>query len=377
MKEKNDVSLLNDKDEKYQGKNFANLLAGIAGGSVSTILTYPLDLIKVRLQVNEGRECEKKAARIRPSMFKTGLGVWKHEGLPGFYRGLGPGLFGSAASWGGYFYFYNGMKAEILNWKKKQILEDHSTPEIENKEQIIAQMQLGPLENFFAACSSGAIMVLFTNPVWLIKTRMQLQMKRLQEKVLMDNKNILHTDIKPPYKNMLDAFQTIIREEGPFALYKGAIPALMLVSHGGVQFVVYEFLKSNFGTNSNESRHKIPKNSQGKSSSSLSILNNLYNSIGYLTMGALSKIIASTTTYPLQVIKSRLQQRSHSIELSGLGDFKLVKREYAGLSDCVYRILEREGVYGFFKGCIPNALRVAPGAAITFVVYESVMDILS
>ena len=52
-------------------------------------------------------------------------------------------------------------------------------------------------------------------------------------------------------------------------------------------------------------------------------------------------------------------------------------REYAGVRDCALRIWRREGIYGFFKGCIPNALRVAPSAAITFVVYESIIDIMS
>ncbi|CAM9187288.1 unnamed protein product, partial [Sphacelaria rigidula] len=40
-----------------------------------------------------------------------------------------------------------------------------------------------------------------------------------------------------------DAVRTIIREEGPMALYKGAVPALMLCTQGAVQFTVYEWLK--------------------------------------------------------------------------------------------------------------------------------------
>ena len=35
---------------------------------------------------------------------------------------------------------------------------------------------------------------------------------------------------------------------------------------------------------------------------------------------------------------------------------------------------QREGVSGFFKGCLPNAFRVAPNAAITFVVFEQLME---
>jgi solute carrier family 25 folate transporter 32 len=85
---------------------------------------------------------------------------------------------------------------------------------------------------------------------------------------------------------------------------------------------------------------------------------------------------ASTCTYPVQVIKTRLQQRSQALEISQeTGKLKVIHREYTGgITDCVQRIWAREGIGGFFKGCIPNAIRVAPNAAITFVTYESVMD---
>jgi solute carrier family 25 folate transporter 32 len=86
--------------------------------------------------------------------------------------------------------------------------------------------------------------------------------------------------------------------------------------------------------------------------------------------------MASSTTYPLQVIKTRLQQRSETIEISEAGEVRVVKREYAGVMDCAKRIWSREGIFGFFKGNIPNAIRVAPSAAITFVVYETTMDFL-
>jgi len=87
--------------------------------------------------------------------------------------------------------------------------------------------------------------------------------------------------------------------------------------------------------------------------------------------------IATTITYPIQVIKSRLQQRSQSIELTACGNARVVHREYRGVIDVVTRVRQKEGPFGFFKGCVPNAIRVAPGSAITFFVYETVMDALS
>ncbi len=323
---------------------------------MSTVLLYPLDLVKVRLQVNENSN--KQLAKKR-TMMRTLGGVLKHEGFFGIYQGLSPAVIGSAASWGGYFFFYEGMKTRMI--KRKRRLENKN-----ESEEVI----LSPLDNFGAACLSGAIMVGFTNPLWLIKTRMQLQMKRAQQCQSVKVSSNSSKSIKPPYQNMADAFRTIAREEGVMALYKGSIPALMLVSNGGIQFMVYEGLKRNFGIYTKASRGDSPSRDRN-------VFQKLQDSLGYLTMGAGSKIIASTMTYPIQLIKSRLQQRNQTAEITADGEVEIVRREYKGVIDCVRKINQREGFQGFFKGAIPNAIRVAPSSAITFVVYESVTDFLT
>lgn len=322
--------------------NVKPLIAGLTSGAASTILLYPLDLIKVRFQVTE-------SGRKR-GILRTLRQIVHYEGIQGLYQGLTPALMGSALSWGGYFFFYEEIKKEMLHLKRKEV-----------------KNELGSLENFSAACLSGAIMVGFTNPIWLIKTRMQLQMKKFQEHQLKSG-SVSAIKIKPPYKNMMDAARTIVQEEGPLALYKGALPALILVSHGGVQFVVYEYLKLNFG--------EYKKASISLKEDTYGVFERLRDSLGYLTMGASSKIIASTVTYPIQVIKSRIQQRSQMVELTVKGDVEIVERQYKGIVSASIKIYQNEGVLGFFKGAMTNAFRVAPSAAITFVVYETLMDML-
>jgi len=72
-----------------------------------------------------------------------------------------------------------------------------------------------------------------------------------------------------------------------------------------------------------------------------------------------------------------MQQRSDGLDLTAEGEVRAVKRNYGGMVDTIAKMWRREGLRGFFKGIIPNSIRVAPGAAITFVVYESTMDWLS
>lgn len=334
-----------------------HLLSGLAGGAISTVLLYPLDLVKVRLQVNEQSSKSKRYG----SICHTLRGVIRNEGILGLYQGINPAVLGSSASWGGYFFFYEGIKKEMTMRKAKSPKLNYSSATANDNAKN--SIKLSSIENFGAACGAGAVMVILTNPIWLIKTRMQLQIRG----VALNN---IGKDVKAPYNGMLDAARTIVREEGPLALYKGAVPAMMLVSHGGVQFVAYEFLKDKFGS-------RVKASCTKGQDRNASVTDRLQDSMGYLMMGAVSKIIASTTTYPLQVIKARLQQRSQVVELTEAGEVQVLKREYSGVIDCLRRIGKQEGLSGFFKGCIPNALRVAPSAAITFVTYESVLDLLA
>ena len=80
---------------------------------------------------------------------------------------------------------------------------------------------------------------------------------------------------------MVDAARTIIREEGYPALYRGIGPALLLTSHGGVQFVVYEYLRKYF--HYNRFRRHDNKNTR-------TIWERLHISSGYLMIGAVAKM---------------------------------------------------------------------------------------
>ena len=242
-------------------ESLAPLFAGISGGAVSTVLLFPLDIIKVRLQVNEDSRSVSQAGfsnnKHRLGSWRMLRGIVKHEGMIGLYQGLTPALIGSAVSWGGYFFLYEDFKQRLKSHKG-------SLPN--------GSPTLTSLDNFQLACSAGAVMVFITNPVWLIKLRMQLQMKQAAEQL-----NAAHTH----YNSMSHAARTIVKEEGLWALYKGVGPALLLTAHGGVQFVVYEYLRKHF---------HVSRTQRDTSDSYQSILERLEKSFGYLTMGAASKM---------------------------------------------------------------------------------------
>ncbi|KAJ8545788.1 hypothetical protein K7X08_018371 [Anisodus acutangulus] len=189
----------------------------------------------------------------------------------GLYAGFYPAVLGSTISWGLYFFFYSKAKQRYLR----------------NREE------LSPSPCF--SCRSRST----------------------------------------------DALRTIIKEEGWRALYKGLMPGLFLVTHGAIQFTAYEeFRKVLVSSKAQENENTLATaaelltlNSDGvrrtrtstnwagflklmvemrKCYPTLSIVMVLvqkHEVVDYATLGASSKLAAILTTYPFQVVRSRLQQR--------------------------------------------------------------------
>ena len=210
------------------------MIGGFMGGVVSTTLLLPLDIIKLRLQVTESTDTNPNRKYRNFRAIRIIGGIIKYEGMAGLYQGLTPAVLGSSISWGGYFFFYENFKRFYIRYKN----ENNRIEETADTHKTTGTAELTSIDNFILACTSGAIMVALTNPIWLIKTRMQLQMKRAQQQQqnIHINNNSSGSGSKAmtmvkPYDNMIDAIRTIIREEGGIkALYKGSGPALLLTS---------------------------------------------------------------------------------------------------------------------------------------------------
>lgn len=208
-----------------------------------------------------------------------------------------------------------------------------------------------------------------TNPIWVIKTRLMSQVSRKSTSI----------DARPPwhYKSTWDAAKKMWRNEGFLSFYSGLTPALLGLTHVAIQFPAYEYFRKSF-------------TGQGMGES---VDGGENHAVGILSASVLSKIIASSATYPHEVIRTRLQTQQRSIPAASTGHAGLeggagykpsmiakttaVMPRYNGIITTAKTILAEEGWRAFYAGMGTNMMRAIPAAATTIFTYEQVMKYLN
>ncbi|XP_022707011.1 peroxisomal membrane protein PMP34-like isoform X2 [Varroa jacobsoni] len=226
----------------FTHETLVHAISGAAGATVAMSLFYPLDTIRSRLQVEEGRESKSIVEMLRDIM--------ESEGFEGIYRGLSPVLQSLWCSNFVYFYSFHGLRAVFSTDR------GHSAG-----------------RDLMLATIAGVINVIVTTPMWVVNTRMKMQ-GAIAQYGPHDQEN---QSANYKFRSLLDGLITIYREEGVHALWSSTLPSLILVSNPSIQFMVYEALKRRCET-----------------------LGIALSAGTAFSLGAISKCIATVLTYPLQ-----------------------------------------------------------------------------
>lgn len=321
---------------------WAHFVAGGLGGMTSATLTSPLDVLKTRLQSTfyqdhlaalrtaKGIPSPDKLPFLRAALLhisETGqilAQIPKVEGWQALFKGLGPNLVGVVPARAINFWAYGNGKRVISNAL------------FDGKETAMVHL--------LAAASAGIITGTATNPIWLVKTRLQL-----------DKQNAGLGGAGRQYKNALDCVRQTIRSEGIRGLYRGLSASYLGVSESTLQWVLYEQAKRGLA------RREQDLIASGRTPTAW---DRTVEWTGKLTAAGGAKFIAALITYPHEVVRTRLRQAP----VDAAGNVK-----YRGLLNCFVTVFREEGMASLYGGLVPHMLRVVPSAAIMFGVYEGVL----
>ncbi|KAI9781079.1 MAG: hypothetical protein M1839_006357 [Geoglossum umbratile] len=329
-------------------KSWAHFVAGGVGGMTAAFLTSPLDVVKTRLQSDfyKAQLASVRNARGSPPVsslsltrqslvhfqetFQILFSIHRVEGWRALFKGLGPNLTGVVPARAINFYTYGNGKRIISTYF--------------NNGQESAWVHL------CAAATAGIVTSTATNPVWLVKTRLQLDKSQAREKSSLSTP----AASRRRYKNSLDCTVQVLRQEGIRGLYRGLSASYLGVSESTLQWVLYEQMKLYLG---------MREERLIASGREYTVMDQLISWGGKLGAAGSAKLFAAVITYPHEVVRTRLRQAP-----TQNGQLK-----YTGLLQCFRVIWKEEGLVSMYGGLTPHLLRVVPSAAIMFGMYEMIL----
>ncbi|KAH7514621.1 hypothetical protein FEM48_Zijuj11G0108800 [Ziziphus jujuba var. spinosa] len=167
------------------------LAAGACAGMTSTFITYPLDVLRLRLAVEPGYR----------TMSEVALTMLREEGVASFYYGLGPSLIGIAP--------YIAVNFCVFDLVKKSLPE---------------KLKKRTEASLVTALVSASLATLTCYPLDTVRRQMQMR--------------------GTPYKTVLDAFSGIVARDGIIGLYRGFLAnALKTLPNSSIRLTTYDIVK--------------------------------------------------------------------------------------------------------------------------------------
>ncbi|KAK4057601.1 hypothetical protein OIO90_001246 [Microbotryomycetes sp. JL221] len=274
----------------------AFVAGGLAGAASRTVVS-PLERLKIIMQV-QGPNAQYNG--ILPSLAK----MWKEEGFKGYMRGNGINCLRIAPYSAVQFSTYELIKSVFVAWGH----------EIDTPRRLLA----GSL--------AGIASVVSTYPLDLVRSRLSIESASL---------GLAGTNQKRNTGIMKMTARVYKQEGGISGLYRGLTPtALGVAPYVGINFAAYEFFRALMSPD--------PEHPPG--------------TLAKLACGAAAGSISQTLTYPLDVLRRKMQVAS----MPGMD------HKYTTTWGAIKYTIKTESLRGLYKGLTSNLLKVGPSIATQF-----------
>ncbi|KAL1359795.1 hypothetical protein HN51_005145 [Arachis hypogaea] len=281
--------------------SFAGTFASSAfSACFAEVCTIPLDTAKVRLQLQKQAAAGDAVTLPKYKGMMGTVATIAREGLSALWKGIVPGLHRQC--------LYGGLRIGLYEPVKNfYVGRDH-----------VGDVPL--LQKILAAFTTGAVAIAVANPTDLVKVRLQAEGK-------------LPAGVPRRYTGSLNAYSTIVRQEGVGALWTGIGPNIARNAIiNAAELASYDQVKQTI--------LKIPGFTD--------------NVVTHLLAGLGAGFFAVCIGSPVDVVKSRM-----------MGD-----SSYKSTLDCFIKTLKNDGPAAFYKGFIPNFGRLGSWNVIMFLTLE-------
>ncbi|KAG5176633.1 mitochondrial carrier domain-containing protein [Tribonema minus] len=289
--------------------------AGCVSGAVSRLATAPLDVAKIRCQLDGGRG----SARY-DGLLMTFRSVYAEEGLVSLWRGSPAAMMLWVSYSGVQFGVYPVFRRLLMRWRRWAHQEE-------------ASLFLQQRDRFLAGAAAGCVATTATYPFDVMRTAFAGQGV-------------------PRQHETLHAFVAgTLRTKGARGLYAGLTPAIMqMAPQIGIAFVCYEAMRDN-----------VPAALRA-----LPAVGAWWPAAAGFTAGLVSKI----AVYPVDTLKKRMQAQA---VLAGRGVAESGGAGGAGSGGVRAAALSvwREGArVALYRGMVPALWKSSVSTAVTFGTYE-------
>lgn len=278
------------------------MIAGGVAGLVSRFCIAPLDVVKIRLQLqphslSDPLSCDGIKGPIYKGVFSTLRAIVKQEGIRALWKGNIPAELMYVCYGGIQFTSYRTLT------QAQSLLPNRPPPSV---------------ESFISGAGAGAIATSLTYPLDLLRTRFAAQGP---ERI---------------YRGLIYSVRDISTHEGPKGFFRGLSAAVgQIVPYMGLFFMSYEFLHQYLGGKT------LPFGS------------------GDATAGVFASVFAKTAVFPLDLVRKRLQ-------VQGPTRTKYIHTnipEYKGVIRGLAAIWRKEGYRGWYRGLTVSLIKVCTKSA--------------
>ena len=338
-----------------------NIISGGVAGAGARLLIAPLDLIRIRAQL------ERRDIYPRPSIVSRLKHVYQVEGgIKALFRGN----LAASYLWIGYttvqFSVYGTMKEKLEDFREQKEVEEEEKNNRQQQQQehdsfhggivqtLLTNLLVNPtIVAFISGASAGVCATIATYPFDITRTvfaargAITQQQQQQQKASTKSSPSKSSSSFRPP-SSIAESAKSMYQKQGIQGFYAGATPALIsIVPYMGLNFAIYDFL--------------ITQGAEDNTTSKKSIgLSGYAGSIS----GAVSKIIV----YPLDTVKKRIQIQS--VYGSSSSTY------YNGMWDCLATTIRIEGIQGLYRGLFPSVLKTTLGSGLAFTFFRTTKNLL-